>query len=137
MSTGLNVLTTPQAELQIAFDLMEGDGFYNYTMSAKPGGHSYEFSLIGAIDRMNKHRQMVNDITNITGDYGDLKNDPEDWEWWKEQYSPDDIISGAIYGNGGWNRYFLKGDGTILFSKMHATTRRAVQDAADLGFEIF
>ena len=42
---------------------------------------------------------------------------------------------GAIYGNGGWHRYYLRLDGYIYFSSFHASESR-VRDAEALGFRI-
>ncbi len=42
----------------------------------------------------------------------------------------------AIYGSGGRNRYFVRGDGRIVFSKIHARGPEDIQKAEELGFEI-
>ena len=38
----------------------------------------------------------------------------------------------SIYGQGGWNRYHVKGDGSVIFSKMHS--EEEAQKAQELGF---
>jgi hypothetical protein len=42
---------------------------------------------------------------------------------------------GTIYGFGGFNRYFVRGDGRVVFSTYHATESKA-QDAQDVGFDL-
>ena len=40
----------------------------------------------------------------------------------------------TLYGNGGWNRYYVSPDGTVRFSKAHG--KKDAEHARELGFEI-
>jgi hypothetical protein len=42
----------------------------------------------------------------------------------------------TVYGDGGWNRYFVYRDGTIMFSRSHAE-RGCISRAVTAGFAIF
>lgn len=42
----------------------------------------------------------------------------------------------AIYGSGGYHRYFVRGTGEIVFSEMHARDGLAVDRAKKAGFSI-
>ena len=52
-------------------------------------------------------------------------------EYMLEEMREDYVAS--IYGQGGWNRYHVKGDGSVIFSKMHSEEEEA-QKAQELGF---
>jgi len=45
------------------------------------------------------------------------------------------VVGDAIYGAGGYNRYFVRGNGEAIFSRSHAL-REDVKKAEALGFEI-
>jgi len=49
---------------------------------------------------------------------------------------PDREVIQSIYGNGGWNRYFVMSNGTVEFSKMHGSAED-VKKAQEVGFELF
>lgn len=40
----------------------------------------------------------------------------------------------AIYGEGGWNRYFIRWSGEIVFSARHATSIQKIEKAKAAGF---
>lgn len=42
----------------------------------------------------------------------------------------------AIYGLGGWNRYFVRYDGEIMFSAYHASNPEKEAQAKDAGFRV-
>ena len=63
------------------------------------------------------------------------EHEDEDW------YRPDDNLTvegnPATYGDGGWNRYFVRrSDGRIVISKYHAT-ERSLELAELAGFDIW
>jgi hypothetical protein len=58
------------------------------------------------------------------------------WKETKDNYDAKETIDVAIYGLGGWSRYFvLAGTGEVVFSKYHA--ERKVKDAESAGFRIW
>lgn len=44
--------------------------------------------------------------------------------------------SGTIYGLGGYNRYFIREDGRVAFSKYHCTYAEKMELAIVLGFDV-
>lgn len=42
----------------------------------------------------------------------------------------------VIYGSGGWNRYFVRGDGRLIFSKRHSGNKERIKLAKALGFDV-
>ncbi len=52
-----------------------------------------------------------------------------------EEY--EDTVVGEVYGAGGVTRYYIRGNGTIQFSKHHCHDSRKLNQAMELGFEIF
>ena len=62
-------------------------------------------------------------------------SDPGDVEYAKEQLSEKGSTSIVIYGEGGWDRYFVRGDGTVWFSAHHGGLD--VEQARGAGFPIF
>ena len=61
---------------------------------------------------------------------------------WKSDYPGDkppdlnDTVGDAIYGAGGFNRYFVRGNGEIIFSRSHSTAEDLAK-AKKLGFEVW
>lgn len=49
-------------------------------------------------------------------------------EEWNESF-------GTIYGDGGWNRYFVRKDGHVAFSRYH-TSSTGIERATKAGFDI-
>jgi hypothetical protein len=45
-------------------------------------------------------------------------------------------VFAEVYGDGGVNRYYLYGDATVVFSRSHTISHRAVEQAAQLGFVV-
>jgi hypothetical protein len=101
-------------DLIIALELMEPFG-----MAAKTG----TYSLADAIDHYHKiHAKISAD------------------EYWREYHGKggpgeNHVCGEAIYGNGGWHRYYLRLDGYIYFSEHHAH-EPAISNAKALGFRI-
>ena len=103
----LNLLTTPDFQLEAAFDKVEYPGFFRYSMN------SDQVSL-----------KVVFEIFECMMD----KDAFEDY--------PDCISIGpAIYGGGGGHRYFVYTDGRIRFSKGHASFE-AQELAKELKFQV-
>lgn len=76
------------------------------------------------------------------GFYGNLKEylnfltrlkdaeDEEERKWIQDMYGQ------VIYGVGGYNRYFVRGDGRLIFSKSHSISDEKTKLAESLGFDI-
>jgi hypothetical protein len=47
------------------------------------------------------------------------------------------VLMVVIYGDGGWNRYAVRGDGSIEFLVMQSRTRECTARARELGFTLF
>ncbi len=45
--------------------------------------------------------------------------------------------NGAIYGDGGWNRYTVRNTGEIMFVEAFTLPRRDIELAKKIGFRIF
>ena len=69
-------------------------------------------------------------------------------EEWNEKFKPNSNVvnsesreairvggNAAIYGLGGWNRYFVYSDGEIVFSKSHSVPK-GIEKAAQAGFNL-
>jgi hypothetical protein len=95
--------------LSRAFDDMEGIGFFDESLDRENGS-----SLGDAYEMVATH------------------------EPWDDEEDPKDILM-SVYGAGGFNRYLITADGSILFSKIHATLPSpdvAIDRAMALGFEV-
>lgn len=59
------------------------------------------------------------------------------WKHWVgfERFSQDDRFSYVIYGDGGWNRYFIRNDGRVAFSRHHGY-KHSLELAERVGFDI-
>lgn len=44
--------------------------------------------------------------------------------------------AGTIYGLGGFNRYFIREDGRVVFSKYHKASDKMIAHAVELGFDV-
>jgi hypothetical protein len=68
---------------------------------------------------------------------------------WKENCEPDPAVmnhkpefcidvesNGAIYGFGGWNRYFVLNSGEVVFSRLHGV-EKVIEKAKEIGFRIW
>ena len=119
----LNLLISSENDLRTAFDLMEFDGFFDYSINKD------EYSIGGSIKMIERDKE------NRIKEKQWAEENKE--EWIEEEDDPNEILVGSIYGSGGWNRYFIKRNGNILFSSGHASNKQDIQNAKDLGFEIF
>ena len=109
-----NSLKSEGERLRQAFDEMEGEGFFERSMADLEGFES----LGGAYNKITSHEPF---------------DDPYDEE------DPKDIVF-TVYGDGGWHRYHITVDGSILFSKMHAalpSSDEAIRKASSLKFELY
>ena len=116
----MNLLLNTETELKIAFDAIEGVGFFEQSMNP-PGSHEHraDYALAGAYRHLE--RQMEPDA-----------------------YVPeDDFVTFVIYGGGGWNRYYVFPTGEVQISKGHVEAFSSGEKAELLakykaiGFEIF
>jgi hypothetical protein len=100
-------------KLQEVFDSVEGKGFFEFCkrFAHNPLGPRKDYTLWGA-------REWLKDV---------------------EGTSEEDVSSCScyqIYGQGGWNRYFVRKDGSIEFSVSHGT-KEAAEKAKAVGFKLF
>lgn len=102
----MNIFTTHHADLEKAFDTLEGDGFYDKSMNAN------ENSLKAAI-------QAFEDLKSSCKLQSHQENLP---------------IGKPIHGRKN-NRYYLYIDGSIKFSKGHGS-KSGWKKARKLGFEL-
>ena len=95
-------------DLRIALDLMEPRGM---------AGETGPYTLASAIEHYHRlHAEIAAD------------------EPMREYYG-NCVCGEAIYGNGGWHRYYLRLDGYVYFSTFHSH-ERAIADARSLGFRL-
>tara|TARA_Y100000310_G_scaffold321945_1_gene380290 strand:+ start:70 stop:558 length:489 start_codon:yes stop_codon:yes gene_type:complete len=132
----LNLLTTSEDDLCVAFDLVEYEGFYDYSSSIpRENNVSFPLSLAHAKKALLEFREDVKAMISGEGDYAD-------WPQWELEEAIEDLKLGgnlclSIYGNGGWHRYYVGRDGVLSFSEGHASKGDPkIQDAQDLGFRI-
>lgn len=58
-------------------------------------------------------------------------------DWKNTNDDPEQMNTGiVIYGDGGYNRYYVRGNGEVVLSYKHASSR-SLDDAARAGFAIF
>ncbi len=105
----LNLLTSDPEDLQAAFDLMEGEGFYKQSMNPPRWADVFADNLKNAIDW-------------LTG--------KGCWDYRESDEMP--IGFACIYGRGGGHRYFVRPDGRLDYSLHHGRSKGA--DAESLGF---
>jgi len=156
----LNIFTTPEEDVRTAFDMMEHDGFYDASRYSPVTGDSrYEikgwFNAYERLKAAEAHSLRELELVRA-GDADTIKDIVSDWP---ERYSnmsqeelvaqleqelieyhgPNKSCGGAIYGDGGWNRYWIRYGGDIGFSAGHAQhpQKETIQNARDLGFHVF
>jgi hypothetical protein len=100
----VNLLEMLEADLQQAFDTVEGTGFF--CRSAAP--QDSEYTIWNAWDV----------LTREAGPKADME-----------------FSVATIYGDGGWNRYYVYRDGSVKFSKGHADGM-SIERARVAGFEM-
>ena len=102
----INLLTTPIAQQREAFDSIEFEGFFEWSSNQDKS----EYSVFGAYDVLtNPDRIGVPYDENCC------------------------YACSVIYGDGGWNRYYVYEDGTVRFSAAHATPK----DVSVAGYNNF
>jgi hypothetical protein len=107
----LNIFYSPQEELRAAFDLMEGEGFFDESMGTT------HWSGCTLLDFLLWHAEQEGRFC-LQGDRRDLPC-----------HGP------VVYGSGGLHRYFIGADGTIWYSWRHGAYKD--KDAEAVGFRIF
>ena len=144
-----NILTSDEGDLRIAFDLIEGEGFFdrsnnptserNLHLTIK-GWHDYYKKIkdervraLAEIERVEAGGQS--DSPKFLEEKG--KRRDEILAYLREDYDEfgTDSIPYTIYGRGGFNRYYVGYDGVIWFASSHASWFQT-RDARDLGFAI-
>jgi hypothetical protein len=114
------LLNLTHEELRRAFDAVEYPGFFD----KGPFGIN------------------SNSNQSISGVLKNKKRISKDYESEKNSFSCEelrelcDMNVGTIYGNGGFNRYFVYFDGRIVFSEYHAIDEKATCKAFLAGFEV-
>lgn len=71
---------------------------------------------------------MQRDVAALAAQKGMDASDRRDMEALNSE-----TLSDTIYGAGGWNRYIVRYDGEIIFSRYHSTPAR-IEDAKNAGF---
>lgn len=54
----------------------------------------------------------------------------------EEEGEEPEFYGNIIYGDGGWNRYFVRSDGEIFFSSRHTRSQETILKAQEAGFQI-
>ena len=109
----LNLLISNPWDLRVAFDLMEGDGFYDKSRNGPSEDCMHATNLKTAFDWLTKQ-----------GHWSD--------------YEEDEKLTGyvIVYGRDGGHRYFVRPGGRIDYGVMFGLHREA-DDADALGFNLF
>jgi len=119
----LNLFTSSEDDLRTAFDLMEFNGFFDQSLNKD------NYSIKQAKETAERMSQSVEEERIWA------KENDEDWIEVRDN-NLNETVPGSIYGMGGWNRYFIRRNGNVLFSSIHANQKQDIQNAKDLGFEI-
>ncbi len=106
-----NLLTTPNLFLREAFDALEGEKFFDFSIKGFNGKNSIDAAFKRFEQLIDKGR-----LSRLSG------------------LQPVAII----YGAGGGHRYFVYADGNIVFSTRHCscTCRGSHDSAVERGFEV-
>lgn len=120
MKEFLNLLTTPREVLRMAFDAVEYEGFFE---KGPFGINSTGRESIGGI--LQNRERLAKDW-----EIGSPDLDSEDLAYFNRMHM------GTIYGDGGFNRYFVYGNGRIVFSEGHSRDDDATCHALFVGFEV-
>ena len=112
------MITTPKDELRRAFDFVEGQGYFD---RLQPG--HFELALNAWLRWVEKWKRLVIE-------------DPEEAAWEASDIEKSAVRDAIIYGEYGWNRYFVVKSGEIVFSKSHAAPG-TVEKAIEAGFRIW
>lgn len=88
------------------------------------------YSVAGALRQIKENRERRADSIRWAGEDG------EDWTTWlpsAEEFE-EDTCGHTIYGSDGFNRYHVRNNGTVVYSRGHGLTDLAKAEAA--GIEI-
>lgn len=119
----MNILREPILSLITKFGELEGLPWVESTFRKS------QYSMLGALHWLDKLRAEATAEANRLTKEGY----PRDWSTiFAEQLQEH---SYEIYGDGGWNRYYVDGRGHVRFSKFHSTTDKQIR-AAELGFDV-
>lgn len=104
----MNLMTMSEIRLRAAFDCVEYRGFYDWSIK---NGQVFgsEYSIWHAFEVLTEPR--------------DEPRDPH-------------MAIATIYGEGGFNRYFVYPDGKVMFSERHGF-ERDLHTAQMVGFSVF
>lgn len=114
-------LITHYDDTLLAMAELEGEGWLDHQLHTAP---DREYDVPRAVAQVTRRQQDAKDWTP----------DPE----YPNDKPPDlrDTVGDAIYGSGGWHRYFVRGTGDVIFSGMHASPENR-KKAKELGFEVW
>ena len=117
----------------LAMAELEGEGWLNDQLTAL---ETDQLTVPHAIKLVKKHHKEIEEVRQDL----EKETDPEEIEslqqYLKSLEQEKRVIGDAIYGSGGWHRYFMYSDGEVVFSGMHAVEDMRSK-AKELGFEIF
>ena len=150
----INIFTAPEEDVRFAFDYVEYEGFYDHSMgedrlSIKSWYKYYEAKkekaddLRAEIDRVKAGGRS--DTPEYYEDEGMSREEiiKELEKYYNGEgsmgYGPGAPCGEAIYGSGGWNRFFIRFGGGIWLSAPHAPYPRmeTIQNALDVGIGVF
>ena len=140
----LNILDGFEATMD-AFENMEGSGWADAQkklmgeeLKLEPNEteySKYNYKVRGALAYIRdiagpKMEAMRADVQNAKSD-----DERRECEQALSQFIQTHIFE--IYGDGGYNRYWVRPDGKVEFSKMHALRFTGIEKAEKLGFKTF
>lgn len=108
------------------FSAMEGPGTTEHSMQNVESHYSIAAALKALVRSTDRLKNLVDGMD---------ESDEDDVDWTIGQFESRFPIA-EIYGNGGWNRYFVYPNGDVYFSAGHATMPGTLEKAKSLGFPI-
>lgn len=129
-SQKMNLLSNYDNTLLAMADI-EGESWLNKQLS------STEDSPFTVLQILKHLRVRVEEIEENKKDL-EIETDPEEIAFLEKNIKTwtNEIVGDAIYGKDGINRWFVRGNGEVVFSKMHSSPEDC-KKAEELGFEIF
>jgi hypothetical protein len=79
-------------------------------------------------------KQSLDQLASAVGLETEAESDPDNAGWLLDAARTRLSSMEIVYGSGGWNRWGVRGDGRVLFSKYHERSGDA-EKAESLGFE--
>lgn len=137
-SKGLNLLTSTGAELKKAFDTMEGKGFFDESMlKSTDTDLGYFYNIYETLEE--KLEELVAELEAIKAGGADLGG----FETREEAISEltreiaDKKVRNimTVYGSGGWHRYHVQFDGSVIYDAYYGPTIDAARARA-FGFVV-